>query len=494
MKVANIKIGEYKILKNLDIDFTDQESGAPKKIIVLAGINGSGKTSLLEYIKKKVENLSFDKTGSIGILTEFEKRGYSNNSFLVSDIQSLNLNNDLNVNILKSKIPNYQLKIKDLKGVDNFIDESKKNIFIENLEKISSKISYFKTDNYKYKSVTNAIFSFVKKAIFENNEKPQDVYKIVQSTLDEIFESFKLKIKFGSIDTSTKGEKESFDVFFRNTITDKIPIESLSTGEKEIIMKAFYLKMFCPKNSVILIDEPEKSLHPKWQQLILDVYKDIAESSNSQFIIATHSPHIIASVKPENLFLLNVNKRITKKGRANGVIKGKVTGIVTGEINGEITNKMNLGINGKMNGKMNGKINGKINGYGFDVFKCNCVFEGEITGNVEGIIEGIIDGSFEGETTETSNVLIRNMADFQKHTLGVEPNRILMEIMGVAYLRPNKIQLKINKLTDLLVSDMYEKDETRELISELEKYLGVKDPFLIRVRHQIKILELKNRK
>ena len=61
--------------------------------------------------------------------------------------------------------------------------------------------------------------------------------------------------------------------------------------------------MLNPENSIILIDEPELSLHPKWQQRIVDVYRKIGK--NNQIIIATHSPHILGSVKKENIMLLD---------------------------------------------------------------------------------------------------------------------------------------------------------------------------------------------
>ena len=71
--------------------------------------------------------------------------------------------------------------------------------------------------------------------------------------------------------------------------------------------------MLEPKNSIILIDEPELSLHPKWQQRIIEVYKKIGE--NNQIIVATHSPHILGSVSNENIFILyrNENGKIEAK-------------------------------------------------------------------------------------------------------------------------------------------------------------------------------------
>jgi predicted ATP-binding protein involved in virulence len=70
MKIKTIKINDYKIFKNFSVDFTDKE-GKFKNIIVLAGINGSGKISRLEYIQKKVAHLYLDENEIINIETEF---------------------------------------------------------------------------------------------------------------------------------------------------------------------------------------------------------------------------------------------------------------------------------------------------------------------------------------------------------------------------------------------------------------------------------------
>lgn len=64
--------------------------------------------------------------------------------------------------------------------------------------------------------------------------------------------------------------------------------------------------MLEPENSIILIDEPELSLHPKWQERIIKVYERIGK--NNQIIIATHSPHILGSVPKENIIILSKNE------------------------------------------------------------------------------------------------------------------------------------------------------------------------------------------
>jgi predicted ATP-binding protein involved in virulence len=53
---------------------------------------------------------------------------------------------------------------------------------------------------------------------------------------------------------------------------------------------------------IILIDEIDLHLHPKWQRLIVPKLREVFP--NCQFIISTHSPHVITHVQPESLFLL----------------------------------------------------------------------------------------------------------------------------------------------------------------------------------------------
>lgn len=72
-----------------------------------------------------------------------------------------------------------------------------------------------------------------------------------------------------------------------------IPPDKLSSGEKnEIIM--FYYLIFEVKNaSILLIDEPEISLHISWQDEFVSEIETIASLKGLQVITATHSPSII---------------------------------------------------------------------------------------------------------------------------------------------------------------------------------------------------------
>jgi len=89
-------------------------------------------------------------------------------------------------------------------------------------------------------------------------------------------------------------------------LNDK-PIEWLSSGEQSLIrLCSFFSDIPNPddrKNLVMIIDEPENSLHPKWQHNFPVHFNAIADAygvTSSHFIIATHSPLIIMkAAKPE---------------------------------------------------------------------------------------------------------------------------------------------------------------------------------------------------
>ena len=86
---------------------------------------------------------------------------------------------------------------------------------------------------------------------------------------------------------------------FKNSLGKEFDITELSSGEKQLFLRALSLKFLEVNNSVILIDEPEISLHPQWQRKIINLYESIGE--NNQLIIATHSPHVIGNITSDKL-------------------------------------------------------------------------------------------------------------------------------------------------------------------------------------------------
>lgn len=58
------------------------------------------------------------------------------------------------------------------------------------------------------------------------------------------------------------------------------------------------------KESLVLLDEPETSLHPASQKLLMDFIRDQVKAKHIQVVMATHSPYLIEGLPPEAIKLL----------------------------------------------------------------------------------------------------------------------------------------------------------------------------------------------
>lgn len=73
----------------------------------------------------------------------------------------------------------------------------------------------------------------------------------------------------------------------------RLPLSSLSSGEQHELVLHYDLLFRVRENTVVLIDEPELSLHVSWQKRFLPELLEIAQLSRFDAIVATHSPYII---------------------------------------------------------------------------------------------------------------------------------------------------------------------------------------------------------
>ena len=315
MKIEKVCISNYKNLKNLKMNF--EKEGKVLDLVVLAGINGSGKTRILESIKdyfesyidiqaikiinnlqiffEKEEKECIDKIGS-------EKYFYSALKYFSLNDKKENLN-DSSYLVIKKNL----LILPKIIYVPTEINFQKMDVASTTLVQEYNFINIVNTNLIK--DIPSYIATKMISAMLKNkNEKVGDVQKKVFDEINEIFEILDIDVKAEDISQDGKNMP-----IFENSSGDKFDINELSSGEKQLFLRTLAIKMLNPENSIILIDEPELSLHPKWQQRIVDVYKKIGK--NNQIIIATHSPHILGSVKKENIMLLD------KDGEGKIVIK-----------------------------------------------------------------------------------------------------------------------------------------------------------------------------
>lgn len=83
---------------------------------------------------------------------------------------------------------------------------------------------------------------------------------------------------------------------------DILSADMLSTGEQNQIVLLYDLIFKTPKGSILLIDEPESSLHVAWQNDFVSDMQTIAKSKGLQIVVATHSPIIVSNTPEEKVF------------------------------------------------------------------------------------------------------------------------------------------------------------------------------------------------
>ena len=76
-----------------------------------------------------------------------------------------------------------------------------------------------------------------------------------------------------------------------NHLNERIPPYVLSSGEKQMLIILLTVLIEDRQPYVLLMDEPEISLHVEWQQRLLELITDL--NPNAQVILTTHSPAVI---------------------------------------------------------------------------------------------------------------------------------------------------------------------------------------------------------
>ncbi|NQU31890.1 MAG: AAA family ATPase [Bacteroidetes bacterium] len=96
-----------------------------------------------------------------------------------------------------------------------------------------------------------------------------------------------------------------------------------SSGEANILSTLLSLIPLLKNDSLILIDEPEISLHPLWQSRYIDLINKILQNVNGcHIIIASHSPFLATDLNPKNSSVITLKN---KKGYIESEMISKST-------------------------------------------------------------------------------------------------------------------------------------------------------------------------
>lgn len=335
MRIKEIKLVNNPFFGNMTFDFTDY-TGKIVDTIIIAGENGCGKTRLLDII------FDFSLISTSGDVSD-EKRIFKlvasedELNVILAEINELTLPVPGEFEITQdfSAQPNYWSRYKVMyasfdknneivwMGINSsqFFSHSEiKSIFKSLYSTVeinynpgkASTVTSIETDSMVDKSLKSSVnlASEIQQLFIDiqNNDAnelqtwvdlndgmvpPADIknrrIKRFKNAFATVFEN----LNYYKIETKNNMKHV---LFRKNNLS--INISDLSSGEKQIVFRgAFLLKdQQSVKGCVVLIDEPEISLHPIWQEKILDYYRNLfidRSKQTSQLFIATHSPFVI---------------------------------------------------------------------------------------------------------------------------------------------------------------------------------------------------------
>ena len=292
--LTEIKIKQVRHLKDIRIELSQNE----KKHLLLTGINGCGKTSVL----KAIEN-SFFHVMSFNGGREWIEISLNSTSDQI-EIKS-NLSHDIDGKEMYRLYQKGRIILVSF-GADRKYSQNKSKA-VEAIDISKVKMSVEKM-NVSFGQLL--VYLYVKKLFAkekEDKETVEDVekwFEWLQGALRELFDNDRLILKFSLEEMCFKIKLPDREEFGLDEMASGY--EALVDIFSEIVIRMeqqAHLKYDLP--GLVLIDEIELHLHIAWQKKVLPFLTKVFP--NIQFIVATHSPFVVSSIESAVIYDLEKN-------------------------------------------------------------------------------------------------------------------------------------------------------------------------------------------
>ena len=284
---------------------------------ILAGVNGSGKTTVLNVMYnllfgKVVFNI-FQKIKSIKLILNNDYDVFYENykeadereviEKLLNRIKNhhkqnysiYSIDGSVNTELLKiNKVSNFELELKDSESIKKLSDENVKTDLDWQIYHLQKEYLDYQLNISKRKDQIIENSDNVKSELEKINYPKTRFLQI----LDDLF-----------AETGKKVDRDKNEISF---LLDEQQISAfqLSSGEKQLLIILLTVLVQDNKPSILFMDEPEISLHIDWQRKLIKYIREL--NPNVQIILATHSPDIIMEGWLDKVFEISdliVNKQ-----------------------------------------------------------------------------------------------------------------------------------------------------------------------------------------
>ncbi len=319
--ITSIYVNDCYTYQNFNIDLIKHQ---PFSHLILTGKNGSGKSTILRLLNNHflinfsgidVETYNKKNTG----LIEANRDRLSEIEIWKSEIREnnavkLGYNSFINnySNYKRILIYSYILPYRNSK-VHKVETPTKQDVFEKKLDNIKESSQFF-IQNFKQYLVNkkvNQAFDQLKNKT-EDIEKTNIFFNEIESVFSKIFEDKYLKLEF---------IEDSYEFFIKLSDGQELTFDVLPDGFSaflSILMDLFVrldlIRKVVGNNTynpcgIVLIDEPETHLHISLQYHVLPILTTLFP--NVQFIVATHSPAVISSIRNSTIFDLTTKETLS---------------------------------------------------------------------------------------------------------------------------------------------------------------------------------------
>jgi len=318
---GNIVNIEY-LKRNVYISLNNQET---KLLLEMRRKNGKSEYFYKEHQKNsELKSIIFDK------IKEYIPKNIIISAF-DSDYENLGYGNLICEKIIKINNNHYfkssfslEISLGVIRFFNNYLNEDSKlksvlknmNIYFNGSVKAYLKI-YFNEENQIYEDLEcfsnkhNLDFA----SLIENIEKGIIFKKFI---IEDLVDDFQWKFNIFQFLKENKYNSELLEILIKNRsffINDvylkqekEYSMEYMSTGEKLILGRIFFILSHIENDSILIIEEPEIHLNYLWARHVFSILLTLVKKYKIHMLISSHNWTFINNLNPSQILLLDSKK------------------------------------------------------------------------------------------------------------------------------------------------------------------------------------------